>query len=595
TPEENDLEGLKRFYDDIEHSITHCIAKLRLLETENPEKAEKAKIEFMKAWLGAASHCGPRQETTSIEEFSAIVHEIPATFENGIFKILADLRTITLEGMVVQDDESTLYSNRLFKLFGEEFGIPTAKARSKSPDHFPDVGEEVHEENARARFYANYTPHAILKALAMELRMNSDLRDKGAQWCKEQIFSSWNKKEFEEISNQVGLRQKNGEELSAILKWLSGKGIEIDLPKEAEGSGDVINQSIIQAIENKRIEQFEEALFREVETVSKITSKKENERIGNKVARLAQEGKSFKSILQVLSLLDHLEFNVTSSSSEEEIKKEIEERVANKTLQTKIIRFELHPAIIESMLQHLGVLSPNTLEPTLSLSSQEKQKRLEITKELHTPFVNRLKEIIYTTSQLPKSGEAGNPEMDAILYQVLIEDQKRDDVLIVSFNESALQVPTTIPSHIRYIVSGCYVKNEHAVALVIDREKSTCHYFDPLHGSKYKSDIMPYFEPLLKDLGKPQYPRALQGTLQDDKKEAGKPESWSCIFHAIENIVSTVKESRHYGFVVDGNLLEKRYGPYFTEFAKMHGGGEKEVKKEAVAEEDKGKGEKTAD
>ncbi|MDB6080914.1 MAG: hypothetical protein JWO53_186 [Chlamydiia bacterium] len=222
---------------------------------------------------------------------------------------------------------------------------------------------------------------------------------------------------------------------------------------------------------------------------------------------------------------------------------------SNRTEKSSTIR-EL---IVPTLHKNLPLLLPPSLE---------KESQIATTKTLHLPFLQNLQEKIYKSSTFPPRGEAGNLEMDAILYQILLEELGRSDLLILSYNPEKLVLPQLpLPSHIRYIVAGCYVNYSHAVAVVIDRYERKYFYFDPLFDNFYKKKVLTLFTPLLDQSYSP---ADSPGTLQNDH--------WSCIYHAIENIVSRVTQKPDYrGKAVDGHILESKYKEQFTKFVKIYG------------------------
>src|SRR5207237_840524 len=110
-----DPEERRKFYEGITKAITHCIAKIRKMEKENPDKAAKQKAKMIQEFLGAASHCGPRQYLTALAQYQEIVMEVPPTFKNAIYQILAELRTVVFDGLVPNEHESIMYSERLLR------------------------------------------------------------------------------------------------------------------------------------------------------------------------------------------------------------------------------------------------------------------------------------------------------------------------------------------------------------------------------------------------------------------------------------------------------------------------------------------------
>lgn len=224
----------------------------------------------------------------------------------------------------------------------------------------------------------------------------------------------------------------------------------------------------------------------------------------------------------------------------------------------------IRPDAIVRLLQELHIVEPMQKVEKAVLSREAKEARLQITKAQHQPFVSALREMTAKTEMMPKRGGAGDREMDAILYRTLIDDLRREDVLILRYRPGNMDIPAQIPDHIRYVVSGCFVDNKHAVSVVIDREKQQYYYFDPLDG-EHEEEVLKHFSALIKDQG--YHKGILQSTKQRDVQK-----EWSCVYHAVENIVTAVTGNRRFaGVAVDGAVLEARYKKYFSEFARTYG------------------------
>lgn len=190
----------------------------------------------------------------------------------------------------------------------------------------------------------------------------------------------------------------------------------------------------------------------------------------------------------------------------------------------------------------------------------------------HNDFLrHKLGQMIFKNHQLPGAGGAtkktGEEHINAILYQVLIEEKKRSEVVILPLinNQPPAQLDYHFDPTVRYVVAALSVNdNMHNTIIVIDRHKKEYHYFDSLAPKNdCPSSIKEIFQKA--DILASDFKKA--NTQSSEQKDG-----WSCGFHAVDNALLLIeREQSHFGKQLDGNTLRDRYVPQFERFALCHG------------------------
>jgi len=174
-------------------------------------------------------------------------------------------------------------------------------------------------------------------------------------------------------------------------------------------------------------------------------------------------------------------------------------------------------------------------------------------------------------AQLPGAGGGtkmtGEDHINAMLYQKLIHEEKRTDVLLLPLldnrlSEKAIVLPTTT----RYVVMSLSVNNNiHNTSIVLDRQSKIYYYFDSLGGSCPQNFIQHLKD---KNLLDESWTKAVSTCPQ-------QTDGWSCGFHAIANVLScihgtTEEEKTHVQHEQNGERLRTTLAPLFSNFVRAN-------------------------
>ena len=174
--------------------------------------------------------------------------------------------------------------------------------------------------------------------------------------------------------------------------------------------------------------------------------------------------------------------------------------------------------------------------------------------------------IIIPKSNLPK-GLLGEEHICAMLYQTLIADHKRKDVIILLIYDNELKLPESFENTRFVIVPLSVNNNTHNTGIVIDRENKEWAYLDSYNGSCSEEHPI-----LLNKRG------LIDNTFNQVifSNKTKQNDGWSCGLHVVENSINYVTGNSKKN-VSDGIALWEKYKNSFHSFSTQHGeaGGEK--------------------
>lgn len=210
--------ALREFYNYMELAVKNTIVALR----KNPNKdfQDSVIIEYIRA----SSHCGGRYYNETTKQYLRIcVGHVP-TFEDEIYKSLANYREILFQTGVGTGAHNVNDYNYILRRLGEQYGLPRAEMFKAYSD--PYGGANL--TDTEKKFKALYTPSAVVKDwIFAQIQDDYVLRNQFIDWCTANIPRGWQKEYFNPIIEHVQKMQAQSATQSEINNYLSQKGISI--------------------------------------------------------------------------------------------------------------------------------------------------------------------------------------------------------------------------------------------------------------------------------------------------------------------------------------------------------------------------------
>lgn len=237
--EDRATPALTAFYRPIVNALGWIIHTLQ--QEGSVEKTTLAITELSQA----AGFCAGKIYPTVIELYYKIVKGTTSTFEEKIFKSLAEFRFIILQSLAPKGPQNVHDGNRLIKLLGTELGISGTKVLTDFDDIY--LGRGVDKEESRDKFFKLYTPYSIITEwLYPEYSNNDDLRSTIIDWSRKNIPDDFKSERYTPIKEQLAEQLALGASVDTIILLLKNHGITVG------------NDSFKEAIENDRIALYHE-------------------------------------------------------------------------------------------------------------------------------------------------------------------------------------------------------------------------------------------------------------------------------------------------------------------------------------------------
>lgn len=173
-------------------------------------------------------------------------------------------------------------------------------------------------------------------------------------------------------------------------------------------------------------------------------------------------------------------------------------------------------------------------KPSLPLQSQQYTHTSMAQHPVHKALIETLKGVLYE----PEGNMIGEEHSLAVLYNELINKDKRNDVLIIpSMAEKLFSGPIEVPKNVRYIISSMGSASHHT-GFLIDREKREWYNFDSLAGLPGGLSDESVFQTLESFRNK----GLLNGIVEGHAQCRHQKDDWSCGYHVINNILGYIRE-----------------------------------------------------
>jgi ankyrin repeat protein len=240
-----DTDAIKVFYKIIENAVTNVIQKLQSSD-------EKLRAKTVIDYLREVALCGGKIFAISVEIFNKVVHNVQADFENRAFASLGELRSMLARDAIPTSKQSVHDYNRFLRAKGKKLGIPGSEEGEQYEDMY--VGTtEFNADKSEKKFLGLYTPAAIaLKWLEPQFRTDASLRERYAEWWKQDVPKEWGEEKYGSIQEKI-------EELRATAT--SAVVAEREIAKYLESQDIYVgnNQNPEEIVEDARTHAFIES------------------------------------------------------------------------------------------------------------------------------------------------------------------------------------------------------------------------------------------------------------------------------------------------------------------------------------------------